>query len=97
MRGAIERWLSRWTAPFGFDLTYRPLWRALCLGALIGTLVAYLFDLWMLRRGLFRWRAVAPLDGVAARGSTWYPQVVLVALSFPAVLGATLLSMRIAR
>ena len=47
----IGRWLSRW-AIFGLDLSYPPLWGALCLATLVGALVAYPFHLWMIRRGV---------------------------------------------
>jgi len=93
----IGRWLSRWTAPFGFDLSYPPLWGVLCLGAFAGTLVAYPFHLWMLRRGVIRWGATVPPEEAASRGMAWYLQAVLVVVSFAAMLAAIFLSMQIAQ
>jgi len=91
------RWLSRWTIPFGFDLTYPPLWGALCLGAIAGALVTYPFHLWMLRRGMIRWGSEVAPEEAATRGLAWYVKVALVVLSFVAMLGAIFLSMQIAQ
>jgi uncharacterized protein len=92
----IGRSLNRWTAPFGFDLSYAPLWDALCLGTFAGTLVAYPFHLWMIRRRVIRWGAAEPTEEAAARGLAWYQQAALVVLSFAAMLAAIFLSMQIA-
>lgn len=92
----IGRWLNRLTVPFGFDLFYPPLWVALCLGTLIGALVAYPFHLWMIRRGLIRWGEDIPPQEAATRSLAWYLQIALVVLSFAAMLGAIFLSMQVA-
>ena len=93
----IGRWLSRWTVPFGFDLTYPPLWGALCLSAIAGTLVAYPFHVWMLRRGMIRWDTEAISEEIAVRELALYVKVALVVLSFAAMLLAIFLSMQIAQ
>lgn len=88
-----ERWLNRLTFPFGFDLTYPPLWGTLCIAVFIGALTVYPFHMWMLRRGVIRWGAGnQPETGNLA----WYLQVMLVVLSFTVMLGAIYLSMQIA-
>jgi hypothetical protein len=88
----IESYLSPWTVPFGFDLLYPPLWGALSLGAVAGTIVAYSFHLWMIRRGMIRW-GNAPASG-DDKGPAWYVQAVLLVLALAAMLGAILLSTR---
>jgi D-alanyl-D-alanine-carboxypeptidase/D-alanyl-D-alanine-endopeptidase len=90
------RWLSGWTLPLGYDLFYAPVWGALCLGAIAGTLIAYPFHLWMLRRGVFRWGTEA-ISEVSVRGLAWYVKVALVVLSFVIMLGAMFLAMQIAQ
>jgi D-alanyl-D-alanine-carboxypeptidase/D-alanyl-D-alanine-endopeptidase len=89
------RWFYRWNFPDGVILSYPPVWGALCLGAIVGTLVTYPFHLWMLRRGLFRWGTEA-ISEVAVRGLAWYVKVALVVLSFVIMLGAMFLAMQIA-
>jgi hypothetical protein len=91
----IMRWLNLWTNPSGWDLSYPPLWGALCLGAIVGTPIAYPFHLWMLRRGEFRWGNEATSDAVSIRRLVWYLQVALVVLSFAIMLGAMFLAMQI--
>jgi hypothetical protein len=90
------RWFFQWTLPLGFDLFYAPLWGALCLGTLAGTLIAYPFHLWMLQRGELRWGTEA-ISEVSVRGLAWYVQVALVVLSFAIMLGAMFLAMQIAQ
>jgi D-alanyl-D-alanine-carboxypeptidase/D-alanyl-D-alanine-endopeptidase len=92
-----ERYFLRWTYPLGFDLFYPPLWGALCLGAIAGTLVAYPFHLWMLRRGLFRWGAEAISKEVSTRELAWYVKVALAVLSFLTMLGAMFLAILVAQ
>jgi hypothetical protein len=87
----IQRAFTRWTAPFGFDLLYPPLWGALCLGALVGGLFAYPFHLWMIRRGVIRW-GNAPTYGDAKR-LAWYIQAALFVVAFVAMLSAIMDSM----
>jgi D-alanyl-D-alanine-carboxypeptidase/D-alanyl-D-alanine-endopeptidase len=86
----------QWTFPSGYDLFYAPLWGALCLGAIVGTLVAYPFHLWMLRRGEFRWGTEAISEEVPVRGLTWYVKVALVVLSLVIMLGAIFVAMQMA-
>jgi len=86
-------WLSRWTFPFGYDLTYLPLWGTLCIAVVIGTLTVYPFHIWMIRRGLIRWGAENPPE---TGRLAWYLQVILVILSFTVMLGAIYLSMQLA-
>jgi len=93
----IGRLFNRWAIPFGFDLSYPPLWGALCLGTFAGTLVSYPFHLWKLKRGVIRWGATAPTREAVTRGLPWYQQVTLVVLSFAAMLAAIFLSMQIAQ
>jgi uncharacterized protein len=90
----ITKYLSPWTVPFGFDLLYPPLWGALSLGAVAGTLLAYPFHLWMIRRGVVQW-GEPPIPGVA-KGLAWYVQAVLVALAIAVMLGAIVLSTQFA-
>jgi hypothetical protein len=93
----IMRWLNLWTAGAGgWNLLYPPLWGALCLGAIVGMLVAYPFHLWMLRRGEFRWGTEATGEEVPARGLAWYVKVALGVLSLVIMLGAMFLAMQIA-
>jgi D-alanyl-D-alanine-carboxypeptidase/D-alanyl-D-alanine-endopeptidase len=93
----IMKWLNLWTFGFGgWDLLYPPLWGALCLGAIAGTLIAYPFHLWMLRRGLFRWGSEAIPEEGPARGLAWYGKVALVVLSLIIMLAAMFLAMQIA-
>lgn len=82
---------------FGFDRTYPALWGALCLGAFAGTLVAYPFHLWIVKRGMIRWGAEAIPDEDAISVLAWYAKIALVVLSFAAMLGAMFLSMQIAQ
>jgi len=94
----IMRWFNLWTFGFGgWDLLYPPLWGALCLGAIAGTLITYPFHLWMLRRGLFRWGIEAAAEEVPFRGLAWYVKVALVVLSFIIMLGVMFLTMQIAQ
>jgi len=88
-----ERWLNRWTFPFGFDLTYPPLWGALCIAVFIGTLTVYPFHMWMLKRGVIRWGAGNPPE---TGNLPWYVQIMLVVLSLAAMLGAIYLSSQFA-
>jgi D-alanyl-D-alanine-carboxypeptidase/D-alanyl-D-alanine-endopeptidase len=93
----IMKWLNLWTFGFGgWDLLYPPLWGALCLGAIAGTLIAYPFHLWMLRRGQIRWGTEAISDEVPVRGLAWYVKVALVVLALVIMLGAMILAMQIA-
>jgi len=85
-----DRWLSRWTFPFGFDLSYPPFWGALCIAVFIGTLTVYPFHIWMLRRGVIRWGVGNP---PATGNLAWYLQVILLMLSFTVMLVAIYLSM----
>jgi dienelactone hydrolase len=89
----IGRCFDRWTAPFGFDLSYPPLWGALCLAGVAATLLTFPFHLWMIRRGVIAW-GVAP--AALHRGPVWYWKAALMLLSFAAMLGAIFLSMQIA-
>ena len=95
----IIRWINLWAFPFGgwhqYYQFYPPLWGLLCLGAITGTLVAYPFHLWMLRRGLFRWGNEAILE-VSVRGLAWYVEVALMGLSFAGMLAVIFLVMQIA-
>ena len=86
----------QWTFPSGYDLFYAPLWGALCLGAIVGMLVAYPFHLWMLRRGEFRWGSEAFSKEDPIRELAWYVKVVLVVLAFVIMLGAIFVAMQIA-
>ena len=88
-----ERWLNRWTFPFGFDLSYPPLWGALCIAVIIGTLTVYPFHIWMLRRGVIRWGVGNPPE---TGNLAWYLQVILMMLSFTVMLGAIYLSIQFA-
>jgi len=88
-----DLWLSRWTYPFGYDLTYLPLWGALCIAVFAGTLTAYPIHVWMLQRGVIRWGTGNLHE---AGHLAWYVQVVLVALSFAVMLGAIYLSLQFA-
>lgn len=92
----MMRWFNFWTYGRPWDLLYPPLWGALCLGAIAGTLVTYPFHLWMIRRSLFRWGTVAILNA-PTRELAWYVKVVLVLLSLVTMLGAMFLSMQIAQ
>jgi hypothetical protein len=88
----ITRYIALWATPFGFGLFHLPLWGALCLGALAGTLAAYPFHLWMIRRGVIRWgSAPAPGDG---KRLAWAVQAALFVLAFAALLAALMLSMQ---
>jgi uncharacterized protein len=89
-------WLNRWTIPFGYDLTYPPLWFVLCLGAIAGTLVAYPFHLWMIRRGEIHWGAVAVPDEHVVRRLPWYIKLLILVASGMVMLAAIFLSMQIA-
>ena len=91
----IWRWIVPWNAPNMWDLLYPPVWGALCLGAIAGTLVTYPFHLWMLRRGEFRWGSEATAEEVSAKGMAWYGKVALVVLSLVIMLGALFLAMQI--
>ena len=66
----VNRFFGPWTSPFGFDLTYAPLWGGLSLACLAGTLLAYPFHLWMIRRGVVRWGAegVGPSEARFSHG-----------------------------
>jgi hypothetical protein len=86
----------QWTFHSGYNLFYAPLWGALCLGAIVGTLVAYPFHLWMLLRGEFRWSTEAISEEVSIRGLAWYVKVALVVLAFVIMLGAIFVAMQIA-
>jgi CubicO group peptidase (beta-lactamase class C family) len=92
----IVKWFNLWTPGSSWGLLYPPLWGALCLGAIAGTLVTYPFHLWMLRRDLFRWGTVA-ISNVPTRELAWYVKVMLVVLSLVIMLGAIFLSMQIAQ
>jgi hypothetical protein len=51
----LNRYLGPWVGPLGLDLGYPPLWGALSLAALAGTLVTYPLRLWLIRRDVIRW------------------------------------------
>jgi len=87
---------ERWTAPFGFDLTYPPLWVVLCLAVFVGLLTAFPFHLWMIKRGEIRWDTTNPPDEGNSKRLPWYGQVSLLVVSFAAMLGAIFLSMQVA-
>jgi hypothetical protein len=93
----IMRWLNLWTFPSGWDLSYPPIWGALCLGAIAGTLVAYPFHLWMLRRGLLRWGSGVIPEEIPVKELAWYVKTALMMLSFAIMLGAMFLAMQIAQ
>jgi D-alanyl-D-alanine-carboxypeptidase/D-alanyl-D-alanine-endopeptidase len=86
----------QWTFPSGYDLFYAPLWGALCLGAIVGTLAAYPFHVWMLRWGQIRWGSEAISEEVPVRALAWYVKVALVVLSLIIMLGAIFLAMQLA-
>ena len=86
-------YLQRWAGPFGFDLLYPPLWGVFCMAALAGTLVAYPFHLWMIRRGVIRWGA-APEESTT-RKQAWYLQAVLFLIAFAVMIAALILSVRL--
>lgn len=88
--------IERWTVPFGFDLSYPPLWVVLCLAVFVGTWTALPFHLWMIRRGEIRWGITDPPDEGIAKGLPWYWQIFVLAVSFAVLLGAIFLSMQIA-
>ena len=88
----IARCLGRWMVPFSLDLLYPPLWGVLCQATLAGTVMAYPFHLWMIRRGVIRWGAAALPDERAARGPAWFLQAALILLLFAAMLGSIFLS-----
>jgi hypothetical protein len=91
----IMRFFGRWTAPFGFDLTYAPLWGGLGLACLAGTLVTYPFHLWMIRRGVIRCGEAAMSGKVFVSKLAWYQQAALVLPACAVVLSAIFLSLRI--
>ena len=92
----ISQFLGHWTAAFGFDLSYPPLWGGLSLAAAAGTLVAYPFHLWMIRRGVIRWGMGAARESAPVRPIAWYVQLFLalaaLGLMVAAVLFATSLT-----
>jgi hypothetical protein len=90
------RTIERWTVPFGFDLSYPPLWALLCLAAFVGLLTAFPFHLWMIKRGEIRWDTTNPPDEGNSKRLPWYWQVSLLVVSFAAMLGAIFLSMQFA-
>jgi hypothetical protein len=92
----IMRWFNLWTFPTGWDLLYPPLWGALCLGAITGTLVTYPFHLWILQRGEFRWGTEASSEEVFVGRLAWYVKVALVVMSLVIMLGAMFLTMQLA-
>jgi poly(3-hydroxybutyrate) depolymerase len=89
----ISRYIAFWSEPFGFGLFHLPLWGALCLAAMIGTLLAYPFHLWMIRRGVIAWgqAPAAPRHDLA-----WYAKTALIVLAFAIMIGAIFLSMQFA-
>lgn len=90
------RTIERWTVPFGFDLSYPPLWALLCLAVFVGLWTALPFHLWMIRRGEIRWETTNPPGEGNAKRSPWCWQVFLLVASFALMLGAIFLSMQIA-
>jgi hypothetical protein len=84
---------AHWLGPFGLDLSYPPLWGALCLATLAGTLVTYPFNLWMIRRGVICWGFVAGETPV--RKLTWYWQIVLILLALAVMVAAIMLSIQL--
>jgi dienelactone hydrolase len=93
----INGWaIERWTVPFGFDLSYPPLWAVLCLAVFVGTWTALPFHLWMIRRGEIRWDTTNPPDDGILKGTPWYWQISLLVVSFAVMLGAIFLSIQIA-
>ena len=91
-----NRFLGRWAGLYGIDLSYPPLWGVLSLAAMAGTVVAYPFHLWMIRRGAIRWGGVAMSGGGAVRSLAWYWQAGLFLVAFAVMFGAMMLSIRIA-
>lgn len=90
-----SRYIDLWTSPFGFDLSYSPIWGLLCLAAFIGTLVVFPFHLWLIRQDEIRWGATnLSIEGITKR-LTWYLRTLLLLMSFIAMLGAIYLSMQI--
>jgi len=87
--------IESWTVPFGFDLSYPPLWAVLCLAVFVGTWTTFPFHLWMIRRGEIRWGSTNLPDEGILRGLPWYWQISLLAVSFTVMLGAIFLSMQI--
>jgi len=90
----VNRFLDSWAGPYGIDLFYPPLWGVLSLAALAGTLVAYPFHLWMVRRGVIRWGVATEEDSV--RKLAWYLQAALFLLAFAVMIAAIMLSIQIA-
>jgi len=90
-----SKYIDPWTTPFGFDLSYPPVWGLLCMAALIGTLLAFPLHLWMMRRGEIGWGAASSTDEKTSKGLPWYIRVSLLSMSFIVMLGAIYLSMQI--
>jgi dienelactone hydrolase len=89
-----SKYIGRWTAPFGFDLSYPPVWGLLCLAAFIGTLLAFPLHLWMIQRGEIRWGADNLSIGDFPKRLPWYFRASLVTISCIVMLGAIYLSMQ---
>jgi len=89
-----SKYIDPWTAPFGFDLSYPPVWGLLCLAALIGTLLAFPLHLWLIRRSEIGWGATSFPDEEISKGLPWYLRASLLLVSFIVMLGAIYLSMQ---
>ena len=90
-----SRYIEPWTVPFGFDLSYPPVWGLLCLAALIGTLLAFPIHLWIIRRDEIRWGAALLPDESIKKRLSWVLRVLFLLTSFLVMLGAIYLSMQI--
>jgi dienelactone hydrolase len=88
-----SKYIDPWTTPFGFDLSYPPVWGLLCVATLIGTLTALPIHLWMMRRGEISWSAASETDEETSVGLPWYIRILLLLASFIILLGAIYLSM----
>lgn len=84
---------AHWLGPFGLDLSYPPLWGALCLATLAGTLVTYPFNLWMIRRGVICWGFAAGETPV--KKLAWYLQIVLILLALAVMIASIMLSIQL--
>ncbi len=51
----INKIILSWLGPISPELIFPVLGAAICLAAIVGTLVTYPFHLWMIRGGVIRW------------------------------------------
>jgi dienelactone hydrolase len=90
-----NKFIGPWTAPFGFDLSYSPVWGVLCLAAFIGTLMASPLHIWLIRRDEIRWDVINLSDEDIPKRMPWYLRTLLLVISFILMLGAVYLSVKI--